>query len=87
MNEHHALIHYYKKQVAYRFIWDQMKRDRTFTQMYKIIESEKANFLEQFCDSKEKRKSLAWTVLKLKHVPKLVKYSWFLVLDRFARKG
>lgn len=87
MNKHHSLMHYYKKQVHYRFIWDLMKRDRTFTQMYKVIESEKESFLEQFCDSKEKRKSLAWTVIKFKHVPKLVKYTWYLFCDRFARKG
>jgi flavin-dependent dehydrogenase len=81
INRHHNLLHYYKKQVRYRFIWDLMKRDRTFMQMFKIIQAEKEKFLEQFCDSKEKRKSLTRTVFKLKHIPKLIIYSWFIFLD------
>ncbi|MFO0781047.1 MAG: hypothetical protein U0519_04185 [Candidatus Gracilibacteria bacterium] len=71
----------YKKQLRYRLIWDMMKKDRTFTAMYKVIEAEKEKFLEQFCDSKDRRRSLAWTVLKMKHVPKLAVYSWFIFMD------
>lgn len=81
MNRHNTLLNYYKKQLRYRMIWDMMKRNRTFTAMYKVIEAEKDHFLEQFCDSKDKRRSLAWTVLKLKHVPKLAVYSWFILMD------
>lgn len=81
MNEHNTLLNYYKKQLRYRMIWDMMKRNRTFTAMYGVIEAEKDHFLEQFCDSKDKRRSLAWTVLKFKHVPKLAVYSWFILMD------
>lgn len=81
MNRHKSLLNYYKKQLRYRLIWDMMKKDRTFTAMYKVIEAEKEKFLEQFCDSKDRRRSLAWTVLKMKHVPKLAVYSWFIFMD------
>lgn len=81
MNRHKSLLDYYKKQLRYRLIWDLMKKNRTFRAMYKVIEAEKERFLEQFCDSKDKRRSLAWTVLKLKHVPKLAVYSWFILID------
>ena len=81
MNRHKSLLDYYKKQLRYRLIWDLMKKNRTFRAMYKVIEAEKERFLEQFCDSKDKRRSLAWTVLKLKHVPKLTVYSWFILMD------
>ncbi len=83
MNRHKSLLDYYKKQLRYRLIWDLMKKNRTFRAMYKVIEAEKERFLEQFCDSKDKRRSLAWTVLKLKHVPKLAVYSWFIFMDLF----
>ena len=81
MNRHKSLLDYYKKQLRYRLIWDLMKKNRTFRAMYKVIEAEKERFLEQFCDSKDTRRSLAWTVLKLKHVPKLTVYSWFILMD------
>ncbi len=81
MDEHGNLMDYYKRQVRYRWVWDRMKRDRTFRAMYDIIAAEKESFLNQFCDSKDKRKSLAWVVLKWKHVYKLIKYSFFILLD------
>ncbi len=76
-----GLIEYYKRQLRYRWIWDQMKRNRTFTAMWRIINRERETFLEQFCDSKNKRRSLTWTVLKWKHVPHLVLYSLFIWTD------
>lgn len=85
INSHRNLLHYYVKQVRYRWIWDRMKRDRSFRAMYNIIAAEKEHFLEQFCDSKDKRRSLAWTVFKVQHVPKLVKYGWFVFLDLFTK--
>ena len=84
INKHDDLLGYYRKQVRYRMIWDMMKRDRTFTAMYRVIEAERDTFLDQFCDSKDKRQSLAWTVLKWKHVPKLVWYAGCLVRDLFV---
>ena len=43
-------------------IWDFMKSNRTFDAMYRIIEREKETFIDQFCDSKDKKKSLSWNV-------------------------
>lgn len=83
MNRHGGLIDYYQRQQRYRWIWDRMKSDRTFWAMYNIIKAERETFLNQFCDSKDTRKSLTWTVLKIKYIPKLIKYSWFILLDFF----
>ncbi|MFZ2804373.1 MAG: FAD-dependent monooxygenase [Patescibacteria group bacterium] len=85
VNSHDRLMDYYGRQVRYRFIWDLMKHDRTFTAMYDIIEAEKDSFLDQFCDSKDTRKSLSWVVLKPRHAAKLVKYGWYIFLDQFQR--
>jgi hypothetical protein len=49
--------------------------------MYDIIASEHESFLEQFCDSKDKHRSLAWTVLKPQHVEKLAKFAWYVICD------
>jgi flavin-dependent dehydrogenase len=83
INRHDGLMEYYARQVRYRMVWDLMKRDRTFTAMYRIIEREKGSFLDQFCDSKDKRRSLSWTVLKWKHLPALCLYGWYILLDLF----
>lgn len=85
MNHHGGLMEYYKRQVRYRFIWDQMQRNRTFRAMYNIIAAESASFLDQFCDSKDKRKSLSSVVLKFKHFPLLIKYTFFILIDMAGR--
>ena len=85
MNLHHKVIKYYKKQVFYRFIWDRMKSNRTFRQMFLIIKGEKELFLQKFCDSKEKGKSLLSLVLKIRNLPKLALYVWYLLLDLFKK--
>jgi len=81
MNHQTGLIDYYHRQLRYRFIWDQMKRNRTFDAMYQIIKRERESFLDQFCDSKNRRRSLTWTVLKWRHIPALFKYAFFLLMD------
>ncbi len=81
MNKHDHLMDYYKRQVRYRWIWDLMKCDHTFKAMWDIIAAEKQDFLNQFCDSKDQRKSLIWTVLKWRHLWKILKYSVFIVVD------
>ncbi len=86
VNEHGNLMEYYKRQVRYRWIWDRMKSNRTFRAMYNIIAAERDSFLDQFCDSKDKRKSLVWVVLKFKHLWKLIVYSWYIFLDFFVRR-
>lgn len=83
VNRHDWLLEYYRRQVRYRKIWDMMKSDRAFDALYRIIEKEKETFLEQFCDSKDKRRNLTRTVLKFKHLPGLVRFSFRLFLDCF----
>ena len=81
MNTHGGIMSYYRRQVLYRWIWSVMQRNRTFRAMYNIISAEHATFLDQFCDSKDKHKSLAWTVLKWKHTAMLIQYSAFWAYD------
>ena len=81
MQRHGGLLEYYQRQLRYRFIWDLMRRDRTFRAMYDVIAAEKDSFLDQFCDNKDKRKSLLRIVRKPRHIGRLLKYAVFLVFD------
>jgi digeranylgeranylglycerophospholipid reductase len=85
INNYNSLINYYRRQMRYRWIWDRMKSNRTFTAMFEIIQAERDTFLDQFCDSKDTRRSLSWTVLKFKYIFKLAKYSFYILLDFFKR--
>ncbi|MBI4835787.1 MAG: NAD(P)/FAD-dependent oxidoreductase [Candidatus Abawacabacteria bacterium] len=86
VNNYNQLMAYFHKQLRYRWIWDQMKRNDTFDTMFKVIEAEKNNFLQQFCDSKDRRRSLIWTVLKAKHCIRLAKYSILVLRDMILGK-
>lgn len=81
IQKYNKLMTYYRKQVFYRWIWDMMKSNRTFDTMFDIISRSKEDFLNQFCDSKDRHKSLLSIVLKLSNVPLLLKYSWYMFLD------
>lgn len=81
MNTHAGIIGYYRRQLVYRWIWDVMQKNRTFRAMFDIISAEHETFLEQFCDSKDKHRSLARTVFKWRHTLKLLTYSAFWALD------
>ena len=81
MNTHGGIMSYYRRQMLYRFIWSVMQRNRTFRAMFDIIAAEHATFLDQFCDSKDKHRSLAWTVLKWKHTARLMRYSAYWAYD------
>lgn len=85
MQKHQSLMTYYKKQVSYRKLWNIMKSDRTFHAMYDLIAKQKNDFLNQFCDSKDKGKSLVRVVLQFKNIPLLIKYSCFMLLDFFKK--
>jgi flavin-dependent dehydrogenase len=85
MQKHNKLISYYKKQILYRKVWDIMKKDRTFDAMFDLIERQKDDFLNQFCDSKDRHKSLARVVLRFKNIPLLIKYGWRMFLDLFRK--
>ena len=81
VNQYQKLITYYRKQKFYRWVWNRMKRDRTFTAMYELIARQKEDFLDQFCDSKDKAKSLSSVVLHWRNLPYLCKYGFYIVLD------
>lgn len=81
INQHGYLLEYYSRQVRYRQLWDLMRTNRTFTALYRIIADERDTFLQQFCDSKDKRTSLIRTVLKIKHLPKLMRYGVSILRD------
>jgi len=83
IQKYNQLMTYYRKQVLYRFVWDLMKRDRTFDAMFDIIAKAKHEFLNQFCDSKDRHKSLIGIVLKVKNLPALAKYALLIFLDQF----
>lgn len=81
VNQYQHLITYYHKQRFYRWVWDRMKRNRTFEAMFDLIARQKDDFLDQFCDSKDKAKSLLSIILHWRNLPALVKYSFYILLD------
>lgn len=85
IESYHKLMTYYKKQVWYRFIWDRMKSDRSFHAMFDVIAREKESFIRQFCESKDRNKSLVSVVLKVRNLPHLVRYAISLLADFFKR--
>lgn len=86
INKYQKLIIYYHKQRFYRWVWNRMKKDRTFHAMYDIIAKSKNDFLHQFCDCKDKAKSLLTVVLKFKNIPLIIKYVFYIFLDLFVRR-
>lgn len=79
------LVTYYKKQMFYRWLWNRMKSNRTFDAMFDVISRSKDSFLNQFCDSKDRQKSLLRVVLKFSNLLILLKYGWYVFLDFFRR--
>lgn len=84
VQSHNGLITYYRKQVLYRWLWDRMATNRTFKALFDLIKREKETFLYQFCDSKDKHKSLVSVILKVRNIPGLVRYG-LSVLGDIAR--
>ncbi len=85
IQNHNHLIRYFHKQLVYRFLWDRMKSNRSFGLLYELIAKDKDNFLYQFCDSKDRHRSLIYVVVKIKNIPQLVKYAWSIILDLFKK--
>lgn len=85
IEKYNKLMTYYRKQLLYRFIWNRMKSNRTFHAMFDAIAREKDHFLDQFCDSKDKNKSLMQVVLKWRNIPLLIRYGLFLCWDILNR--
>ena len=77
------LMTYYRKQLLYRFLWNRMNSNRSFDLLFEIISRQKETFLQQFCDSKDRNKSLVFSVLRLRNLPLLFSYAFSLFLDLF----
>jgi len=75
------MISYFSRQVRYRFLWNRMKSNATFTSLFKLCEREKDDFLNQFCDAKDMRKSLLWVLFKFRHMPALARLAGNILLD------
>ncbi|HBU06850.1 MAG TPA: hypothetical protein DEB09_02095 [Candidatus Magasanikbacteria bacterium] len=84
MQTNNKIISYYKKQVLYRWLWNLMKINKSFMNLYRLIERQKDDFLNQFCDSKDKRKSLFRVLIKFKNIPLLFRYAFSLLSDLFV---
>ncbi len=78
-----GLMHYYRKQVLYRFLWDRMKSNRSFQALFDLVARQKDTFVYQFCESKDRRKSLLTIVLKPQNTWLLIKYGGLVILDLF----
>jgi flavin-dependent dehydrogenase len=78
-----GLMRYYHKQVLYRFLWNRMKSNRSFHYLFDLVVRQKDTFVYQFCDSKDRRKSLLTIVLKLSNAWLLVKYAGSVFIDLF----
>lgn len=76
-----GLMTYYKKQMVYRFIWNRMKRNRTFQVMFDIIATQKERFLHQFCDSKDRNRSLLAIALQPRQLLRAALYSLYIIID------
>ncbi|MFZ2189237.1 MAG: NAD(P)/FAD-dependent oxidoreductase [Candidatus Magasanikiibacteriota bacterium] len=83
MQKNNKIIYYYRKQLLYRWLWNLMKTNNSFMNLYRLIERQKDDFLNQFCDSKDKRKSLFRVLLKFKNIPLLFRYAFSLLFDLF----
>ncbi len=83
MQKHNKILTYYKKQLLYRFLWDRMKSNRSFNLLFEIINRDSENFINHFCDSRDKQKSLIGFIVKPKNSFLLTKYTGSLFLDLF----
>ena len=73
------LPRYYVRQRFYRLCWDLLQSDAAFARLHGIVAQEKQSFLHQFCDSKDKRRSLLRIIVRWKYVPELVRLGFEVV--------
>ncbi len=82
---YNGLMTYFRKQVWYRFLWDRMKTNRTFSLLFDLISREKETFLYQFCDSKDRHRSLLSIIVRWRNITALVRYGLSIVADMLKR--
>jgi flavin-dependent dehydrogenase len=81
MNKYGGLIDYYARQVRYRLLWDFMKSDRSFYALFNLVKREKEAFLDKFCDSKDRQKSLIRIVVRPRHFLYCIRYGLSVLGD------
>jgi geranylgeranyl reductase len=86
IEERYRLLSYYNRQLFYRFMWDRMSSNASFESLFRLCEREKSDFLNQFCDAKDKQASLLKGILKWKHAPYLANMAWNILIDQFTRR-
>ncbi len=85
INKYEKLIKYYFKQKLYRLVWNQMRRNRTYCEMIKMISQNKDGFISQFSDAKNNGGDLTKLVLSPKTFPYLIKYGVYFLIDLIVR--
>ncbi|MFC1599461.1 hypothetical protein ACFL3T_00345 [Patescibacteria group bacterium] len=85
IEKHNYLMSYFKRQKLYRFAWDQMKTNESFDLLFDLVKNE--DLVDVFCDSKDKHKSLAGSLIKLKNIPKLAKYGASILKGKINSMG
>lgn len=84
VNKFNNLIIYLYKQLLYRFIWNMMKRNSTFDEMFNIISREKELFIQQFADAKSSGTGLLKMILRPKQFKYILKYGILILWDLIA---
>lgn len=80
------LLSYYRKQLRYRFLWDRMTSNASFSCLFRICEGEKETFLDQFCDAKDSQASLLRGLIKPRNVPRLTAMACHVATDVLTRR-
>lgn len=80
IEKHNYLMSYFKRQKLYRFAWDQMKTNESFDLLFDLVKNEE--LIDVFCDSKDKHKSLAGSLIKFKNLSKLIKFGVSIIKDK-----
>lgn len=81
IEKHNYLMSYFKRQKLYRFAWDQMKTNKSFDILFDLIKNE--DLINIFCDSKDKHKSLAGSLIQFKNLPQLTKFGFSIIKAKF----
>lgn len=87
IEEESGLISYYKKQIRYRFLWERFKSNKSFDLLYRICEKKKKVFLENYCKSKDHKKSLTKSLFVPSNSINLVKLGFSLINDQIRSDG
>lgn len=80
IEKYNYLMSYLKRQKLYRFAWDQMKTNESFDILFDLVKNEP--LVDVFCDSKDKHKSLAGSLMKFKNASLLTKFAISIIKEK-----